>query len=111
MLHDKKIESKHGSGKVTGGLKGEQYGISWQENPHWDFRNPQIPILLLNGQGEKTPFVESLPPCFSTEPDCPPGTGVLAVLISTTDWTDECPVSIKQIKKFVAFPGAYALTA
>ena len=29
--------------------------------------NPQIPILLLNGQGEKTPFVESLPPCFSTE--------------------------------------------
>ena len=40
----------------------------------WDFMtgkspwgNPQIPILLLNGQGEKTPFVESLPPCFSTE--------------------------------------------
>ena len=29
---------------------------------------PKIPILLLNGQGEKTPFVESLPPCFSTEP-------------------------------------------
>ena len=25
---------------------------------------PKIPILLLNGQGEKTPFVESLPPCF-----------------------------------------------
>ena len=23
----------------------------------------------------------------------------------TTDWTDECPVAIKQIKKFVAFPG------
>ena len=50
----------------------------------WDFMtgkspwgNPQIPILLLNGQGEKTPFVESLPPCFSTESDCPPGTGVL----------------------------------
>ena len=50
----------------------------------WDFMtgkspwgNPQIPILLLNGQGEKTPFVESLPPCFSTEPDNPPGTGVL----------------------------------
>ena len=44
----------------------------------WDFMtgkspwgNPQIPILLLNGQGEKTPFVESLPPCFSTEPDYP----------------------------------------
>ena len=50
----------------------------------WDFMtgkspwgNPQIPILLLNGQGEKTPFVESLPLCFSTEPDCPPGTGAL----------------------------------
>ena len=50
----------------------------------WDFMtgkspwgNPQIPILLLNGQGEKTPFVESLPPCFSTEPDSPPGNGVL----------------------------------
>ena len=50
----------------------------------WDFMtgkspwgNPQIPILLLNGQGEKTPFVESLPPCFSTEPDYPPGTGAL----------------------------------
>ena len=28
MLHDKKIESKHGSGKVMRGLKGEQYGIS-----------------------------------------------------------------------------------
>ena len=44
----------------------------------WDFMtgkspwgNPQIPILLLNGQGEKTPFVESLPPCFSTESDYP----------------------------------------
>ena len=44
----------------------------------WDFMtgkspwgNPQIPILLLNGQGEKTPFVESLPLCFSTEPDYP----------------------------------------
>ena len=41
------------------------------------WKNPQIPILLLNGQGEKTPFVESLPLCFSTEPDNPPGTGVL----------------------------------
>ena len=37
----------------------------------WDFMtgkspwgNPQIPILLLNGQGEKTPFVESLPHVF-----------------------------------------------
>ena len=68
----------------------------------WDFMtgkspwgNPQIPILLLNGQGEKTPFVESLPPCFSTEPDCPPGTGALAVLLFTTDWTDRtdlCPI-------------------
>ena len=54
----------------------------------WDFMTgkspwgtPQIPILLLNGQGEKTPFVESLPPCFSTEPDCPPGTGVHVVCI------------------------------
>ena len=54
----------------------------------WDFMtgkspwgNPQIPILLLNGQGEKTPFVESLPPCFSTEPDCPPGSGVHVVCI------------------------------
>ena len=54
----------------------------------WDFMtgkspwgNPQIPILLLNGQGEKTPFVESLPPCFSTEPDYPPGTGVHVVCI------------------------------
>ena len=28
---------------------------------------PKIPIVLLNAQGEKTPFVESLPPCFSTE--------------------------------------------
>ena len=36
--------------------------------------NPQIPILLLNGQGEKTPFVESLPPCFSTEPLFPAST-------------------------------------
>ena len=29
------------------------------------------------------------------------------VLISTTDltdWTDECPVAIEEIKKFVAFP-------
>ena len=40
LLHDKKIESKHGSGKVTGGLKGEQYGISWQENPHGEIPNP-----------------------------------------------------------------------
>ena len=22
-----------------------------------------------------------------------------------TDWTDECPVAIEEIKKFVAFPG------
>ena len=33
---------------------------------------------------------------------------MLVVLISTTDltdWTDECPMAIKEIKKFVAFPG------
>ena len=25
--------------------------------------------------------------------------------LSTTDWTDLCPMAIKEIKKFVAFPG------
>ena len=32
---------------------------------------------------------------------------MLAVLIFTTDltdWTDECPAAIEEIKKFVAFP-------
>ena len=45
---------------------------------------------------------------------CPPGTRVHVVLISTTDLTDRtdsCPVAIEEIKKFVAFPWAYALTA
>ena len=32
---------------------------------------PKIPILLHNGQGEETPFVESLPPCFYSEPCFP----------------------------------------
>ena len=39
---------------------------------------------------------------------CPPGTRVLAVFISTTDltdWTDQRPVAIEEIKKFVVFPG------
>ena len=33
---------------------------------------------------------------------------MLAILVFTTDltdWTDECPMAIKEIKKFVAFPG------
>ena len=34
---------------------------------------------------------------------CPPGRGVV-IILSTTDWTDSCPMAIKQIKKFVAFP-------
>ena len=36
-------------GKVTGGLKGEQYGISWQENPHGEIPNPHpvIPYKVL----------------------------------------------------------------
>ena len=50
LLHDKKIESKHGSGKVTGGLKGEQYGISWQENPHGKI--PKSPSYCLTDKGE-----------------------------------------------------------
>ena len=28
-----------------------------------------------------------------------------------TDWTEQCPVAIEEIKKFVAFPWAYALAA
>ena len=37
---------------------------------------------------------------------CPPGRGVVIILSTTnwTDWTDSCPMEIKQIKKFVAFP-------
>ena len=40
LLHEKKLESKHGSGVVMRGLKGEQYGISWQQNPHGEIPNP-----------------------------------------------------------------------
>ena len=44
---------------------------------------------------------------------CPPGIGVVIILFTTdlTDETDECPTGKEEIKKFVAFPWAYALAA
>ena len=34
---------------------------------------------------------------------------VLFFTTDLTDWTDECPVAIEEIKKFVAFPGLMPL--